>query len=80
MKRAGQSRTAAAGKASAANTDLEQNSIAEKTGLRSCEKQGIEQIPTTHRGVAASQMERKGIASERGAMSREIRQTIARID
>ena len=39
---------------------------------RSYERQGIEQIPTVHLGVAASQMERKGIRTERGNLNREI--------
>ena len=40
---------------------------------RSYERQGIEQIPTVHIGVAASQMEKKGIVTERGELNRSIK-------
>ena len=40
---------------------------------RSYERQGIDQIPTVHIGVAASQMEKKGIATERGELNRSIK-------
>jgi hypothetical protein len=39
---------------------------------RSYERQGKEQIPTVHLGVAATQMEHKGIRTERGNLNREI--------
>jgi hypothetical protein len=39
---------------------------------RSYERQGIEQVPTIHMGAAASQMERRGIRTERGNINREI--------
>jgi len=39
---------------------------------RSYARQGIEQIPTVHLGAAASQMEKRGIRTERGDMNREI--------
>ena len=39
---------------------------------RSYERQGVEQIPTVHLGAATSQMERRGIRTERGDMNREI--------
>ena len=54
------------------NQYLEQNNIAERIDHRSYERQGIEQIPTVHLGVAASQMERRGIRTERGNINREI--------
>lgn len=56
-----------------ANKYLERNAIAERIDHRSFEKQGTEQIPTIHLGVAASQMERKGIETERGNINREIK-------
>ena len=56
-----------------ANKFLEQNSIDERIDHRSFERQGIEQIPTIHLGTAASQMERKGIETERGNIDREIK-------
>ena len=40
---------------------------------RSYQRQGIEQIPTIHLGVAATQMEKKGIATDRGNINREIK-------
>ena len=56
-----------------ANKYLEQISIADRIDHRSFERQGTEQIPTVHLGVAASQMERKGIITERGNINREIK-------
>lgn len=40
---------------------------------RSYERQGSDQIHTVHIGVAASQMEKKGIATERGELNRSIK-------
>ena len=39
---------------------------------RSYERQGIEKIPTIHMDVAASQMERRGIQTEKGNVNRQI--------
>ena len=39
---------------------------------RSYERQGIDQIPTVHVGVSATQMEKKGIVTERGELNRNI--------
>ena len=55
-----------------ANKYLEQNSIDERIDHRSFARQGIDKIPSIHLGVAASQMERKGIETERGNLNREI--------
>ncbi len=55
------------------NKYLEENNIQEKVDHRSYERQGIEQIPTIHLGVSASQMEKKGIATDRGNINREIK-------
>lgn len=55
------------------NKYLEENSIQEKVDHRSYQRQGIEQIPTIHLGVSATQMERKGIATDRGNINREIK-------
>lgn len=41
---------------------------------RSYKRQGIEQIPTVHLGAAAIQMERRGIATDKGNLNRQIRQ------
>ena len=55
------------------NKYLEENNIQDKVDHRSYQRQGIEQIPTIHMGVSASQMEKKGIATDRGNINREIR-------
>ena len=55
------------------NKYLEENSIKEKVDHRSYERQGIEQIPTVHLGVSASQIEKKGIVTDRGNINREIK-------
>ena len=55
------------------NKYLEENNIQDKVDHRSYQRQGIEQIPTIHLGVSASQMEKKGIATDRGNINREIR-------
>ena len=49
------------------------NNRPERIDHRSYERQGIDQIPTVHIGVAASQMEKKGIATERGELNRSIK-------
>jgi len=51
---------------------LEQNNHTERIDHRSYERQGIDQIPTIHLGVAASAMEKRGICTERGNINREI--------
>ena len=55
------------------NKYLEENNTQEKVDHRSYQRQGIEQIPTIHLGVSASQMEKKGITTDRGNINREIR-------
>ena len=54
---------------------MEQNGHAERIDHRSYERQGIDQIPTIHLGVAASAMEKRGIRTERGNLNREIEVT-----
>lgn len=54
------------------NQALEQNNHAERIDHRSYERQGIEQVPTVHLGVAAFQMEKRGIRTERGDKNRNI--------
>ena len=56
------------------NKYLEENSIQDKVDHRSYQRQGIKQIPTIHLGVSATQMEKKGIATDRGNINREIKQ------
>ena len=55
------------------NQYLEENSIQKKVDHRSYQRQGIEQIPTIHLGVSATQMEKQGIATNRGNINREIK-------
>ena len=55
------------------NKYLGENSIQDKVDHRSYQRQGIEQIPTIHLGVSATQMETKGIATDRGNINREIK-------
>ena len=54
------------------NEFLEQNNRPERIDHRSYERQGIDQIPTVHVGVSATQMEKKGIVTERGELNRNI--------
>ena len=54
------------------NQALEQNGHTERIDHRSYERQGIDQIPTIHLGAAASQMEKRGIRTERGDINRDI--------
>jgi len=54
------------------NKYLESINHAERIDHRSYERQGIEQIPTVHLGVAAHQMEKRGIRTERGDINRQI--------
>jgi len=68
------------------NKHLEQHGHAERVDHRSYERQGNGLIPTIHLGVAAHQMEQKGIRTEKGDYNRhvqslnsEIKQTKARI-
>jgi len=68
------------------NKYLQQNGIAERVDHRSYERQGNGLLPMKHLGVAASQMEKKGIATDKGNHNRqvaitnsEIKQTKARI-
>lgn len=57
------------------NRVLEQNGHAERIDHRSYARQGIDKIPTVHLGVAAFQMEKRGIRTERGNLNREIEVT-----
>ena len=54
---------------------MEQNDHTERVEHRSYERQGIDQIPIVHLGVAASAMEKRGIHTERGDLNREIEVT-----
>ena len=65
--------------AESCNRALEQNGHNQRIDHRSYERQGIEQIPTVHLGVAASAMEKRGIRTERGNLNREIEVTNQRL-
>ena len=56
-----------------ANEFLAQNNRPERIDHRSYERQGIDQLPTVHVGVSATQMEKKGIVTERGELNRNIK-------
>ena len=53
-----------------ANTALEESGSQERISHKSHEERGIKEIPTVHMGVAATAMERKGIATDRGELNR----------
>ena len=55
-----------------ANRALEAAGRPERIDHRSYERQGVDKIPSIHMGVAASQMERKGIQTEKGNINRQI--------
>ena len=55
-----------------ANRALETAGRPEQIDHRSYERQGVNKIPSIHMGVAASQMERKGIQTEKGNINRQI--------
>ena len=58
-----------------ANRALEAAGRPERIDHRSYKRQGIDQIPTVHMGVAACQMEKKGIITEKGELNRNIQKT-----
>ena len=55
-----------------ANRALETAGRPERIDHRSYKRQGINKIPSVHMGPAACQMERRGIATEKGNINREI--------
>ena len=54
------------------NRALEAADRPERIDHRSYKRQGVDKIPTVHMGPAASQMERRGVATEKGDINREI--------
>ena len=56
------------------NKYLAGQNIPQRIDHRSYERQGVEQIPTVHMGVSATQMERRGIVTEKGGKNRLIRE------
>ena len=65
--------------ADAVNAEFASSGIDKKVDHRSYARQGIDQIPTVHMGVSATQMERRGIATDRGNVNREIGTTNSQI-
>ncbi len=59
------------------NNFLERNGSPERIDHRSNAERGIDEIPTVHMGVAACQMEKKGIATEKGELNRSIQRQTA---
>ena len=57
------------------NSYLERAGSTERIDHRSNAERGIDEIPTVHMGVAACQMEKKGIATEKGELNRTIRKS-----
>lgn len=55
-----------------ANRSLEQHGVVERIDHRSYKRQGVDKIPSVHMGVAATQMERRCIATDKGNLNREI--------
>ncbi len=56
-----------------ANEYLEKNNRPERIDHRSHAARGMDELPTVHMGVAASQIEKKGIVTERGELNRSIK-------
>ena len=54
------------------NRALEQIGRLERIDHRSYIRQGVQKVPTVHMGVAATQMERRSIVTEKGTVNREI--------
>ena len=59
------------------NTKFEEKGLPCRIDHRSYERQGVEQIPTVHEGVAVRQMEAKGIVTDKGEHNRWIRSATA---
>jgi ATP-dependent exoDNAse (exonuclease V) alpha subunit len=55
-----------------ANAELERLGFDVRIDRRTYAEQGIDKVPTVHMGVAATQMEKRGIPTERGNINREI--------
>ena len=55
-----------------ANKALEAAGRSERIDHRSYKRQGIDKIPTVHMGVAATQMEKRGVPTRKGNLNRQI--------
>jgi len=58
--------------ADAVNAELEKHGYEERIDNRSFARQGKDELPTVHLGVAVMQMERRGIRTERGDINRQV--------
>jgi hypothetical protein len=56
----------------ACNRALVQIGRPERIDHRSYSRQGVQKVPTVHMGVAATQMERRNLVTEKGTANREI--------
>lgn len=61
------------------NLSLEQHGHSEKVDHRSYKEQGIDLLPTVHLGKSVSEMERRGIETDRGNINREVKSKNATI-
>ena len=59
------------------NSKFEEKGLPCRIDHRSYERQGVEQIPTVHEGVAVRQMEAKGIVTDKGERNRWIKSATA---
>ena len=57
------------------NTEFERKGIAARIDHRSYEAQGIEQIPTVHKGPLVQKMEKRGIHTQKADLNRRIKTT-----
>ena len=55
------------------NAKFEEKGLHDRIDHRSYERQGVEQVPTVHEGVAVRQMEAKGISTDKGERNRWLR-------
>ena len=62
------------------NRYLAEQNRPERIDHRSYERQGIDKIPTVHMGVAATQMERRGIATDKGGRNNDDTETEPPVD
>ena len=59
------------------NAKFEEKGLPCRIDHRSYERQGVEQVPTVHEGVAVRQMEAKGIVTDKGERNRWIKSATA---
>lgn len=62
------------------NDELEKHGVKERVDHRTLAAQGIDRAPQIHVGVHATQMERRGIETERGAENRKRQELNKRVD